>query len=48
MKLTEKHVAAVHVCDQCKIITDDGNGHLLMIGSKFQGLWHPHIVATES
>lgn len=37
----------MHVRDQCKIITDDGNGHLLMVGSKFHGLWRLHIVATK-
>ena len=47
-RLTEKHVAIVHIRDQCKIITDDGNGHLFMIGSKFHGLWCLHIVATKS
>ena len=46
-RLTKKHVAIVHVREQCKIITDDDNGHLLMIGSKFHGLWCLHIVATK-
>ena len=46
-RLTEKRAAIIHVRDQCKIITDDGNGHLLMVGSKFHGLWRLHIVATK-
>lgn len=47
-RLTEKRVAIVHIRDQCKIITDDGNGPLLMIGSKYSGLWRLHIVASKS
>ena len=47
-RLTENHVAIVHLRDQCKIITDDGHGLLLMIGSKFHGLWRLHITATKS
>ena len=47
-RLTEKRAAIVHIRDQCKIITDDGNGHLLMIGSKFNGLWRLHIEASKS
>lgn len=46
-RLTENHVAIVHLRDQCKIITDDGHGLLLMIGSKFHGLWRLHITATK-
>ena len=33
---------------QCKLITNDGNGHLLMIGSKFHDIWRLHIVAIKS
>ena len=40
-------MAIIRVRDQCRIVTNDGNG-LLMIGSKFHGLWRLHIVATKS
>ena len=46
-RLTENHVAIVHLRDQCKIITDDGHGPLLMVGSKFNGLWRLHISAIK-
>jgi hypothetical protein len=47
-RLTEKRVAIIHIRDQCKIITDDGHGSLLMLGSKYHGLWRLHIVAAKS
>jgi transposase InsO family protein len=47
-RLTENRVAIVHLRDQCKIITDDGHGPLLMLGSKFHGLWRLHIAAIKS
>ena len=47
-RLTENHVAIVHLRNQCKIITDDGHGPLLMLGSKFNGLWRLHITAVKS
>ena len=47
-RLTENHVAIVHLCNQCKIITDDGHGPLLMLGSKFNGLWRLYITAVKS
>ena len=45
-RLIEKHVAIIHVCDECKMITHDGIGRILMTGSKCDGLWRLHIASV--
>ena len=42
-RLTEKHVAIIHVRNECKMITHDGAGRILMTGSKADGLWQLDI-----
>jgi hypothetical protein len=41
--LTEKHVAIIHVRNECKMITQDGAGRILMTGLKDDGLWRLDI-----
>ena len=45
-RLTEKHVAIIHIRNECKMLTNDGAGRLLMSGSKADGLWKLDIVAV--
>ena len=42
-RLTEKHVAIIHVRNECKMITQDGVGRILMTGIKDDGLWRLDI-----
>ena len=45
-RLTEKHVAIIHIRNECKMITNDGAGRLLMSGFKADGLWKLDIVGS--
>ena len=45
-RLTEKHVAIIHVRNECKMLTNDGVGRLLMTGSKADGLWKLDIISV--
>ena len=45
-RLTEKHVAIIHIRNECKMLTNDGAGRLFMSGSKTDGLWKLDIVAV--
>ena len=45
-RLTEKHVAILHIRNECKMLTQDGAGRLLMTGVKDDGLWRLHISAV--
>ena len=45
-RLTEKHVAIIHIRNECKMLTNDGAGRLLMSGSKADGLWKLDIVVV--
>jgi hypothetical protein len=42
-RLTERCVAIIHVRDMCKMISHDGEGHIVMTGQKCGGLWRLHI-----
>ena len=42
-QLIEYRVAIVHVRDECKMISNYGNGHLIMIGNKIDDLWHLNL-----
>ena len=44
--LTKKHVAIIHVRNECKMLTNDGAGRLLMTGSKAGGLWRLDITSV--
>ena len=45
-RLTEKHVAIIHVRNECKMITHDGAGRLLMTGSQADGLWKLDLISV--
>ena len=42
-RLTERNVAIIHIRDMCKMISHDGEGHIIMTGQKSGGLWRLHI-----
>ena len=42
-RLTERRVAIIHVRNMCKMISNYGEGHIIMTGQKCGGLWRLNI-----
>lgn len=41
--LTERRVAIIHVRNMCKMISNYGEGTVIMTGQKYGGLWRLHL-----